>query len=141
MRVIIVGLGVSAIGRIGDSYRQNARDLPGYYAALDAGRVPVVRGLLLDADDLMRRDLIGALMCDGEVDKHAFGMRHQLVFDAYFAAELTRLGTLADDGLVESQPQCIRVTGKGRLLLRSIAMCFDAYLECDPRVARYSRAI
>ncbi len=137
----IVGLGVSAIGRIGDSYSQNARDLPGYYGALDAGRLPIARGLLLDADDLARRELIGALMCHGEVDKRAFGGRHRLDFDEYFAAGLARLEALADDGLVERQPERIRVTGNGRLLLRNIAMCFDAYLERDEAPARYSRAI
>ncbi len=137
----IIGLGVSAISRIGNSYSQNTRDLPSYYAALDAGHLPVARGLLLNADDLTRRDLIGALMCHGEIDKAAFGSRHRLDFDAYFAAELARLEQLAADGLVELQPRHIRVTGKGRLLLRSIAMCFDAYLPRDVSTTRYSRAI
>jgi oxygen-independent coproporphyrinogen-3 oxidase len=137
----IVGLGVSAIGRVGDSYSQNARDLIGYYAMLDAGRLPVVRGLQLDEDDLIRRELIGELMCHGMVDKQVFGARHRLVFDEYFARERQRLVPLLADGLVEEGAHMLRVTSRGRLLLRIIAMCFDAYLSDEKPVARYSRVI
>ena len=137
----IVGLGVSAIGRIGDSYSQSARDLTGYYAALDAGRLPIVRGLALDADDVIRRELIGELMCHGVLDMQAFGARHRLRFEDYFAAELRRLQRLADDGLVVVSERTIQVSSRGRLLLRSIAMCFDAYLDQQVAPARYSRTI
>lgn len=137
----IVGLGVSAIGRIGDSYSQSARDLTGYYAALDNGRLPVARGLSLDADDRVRREAIGQLMCHGELDMPAFGEQHQLVFAEYFAAELERLRALAGDGLVTLDERRIRVTPRGRLLLRIVAMCFDAYLGRTSSPARFSRAI
>lgn len=137
----IVGLGVSAIGRIGDSYSQNARDLIGYYAALDAGRLPVVRGMELDEDDQIRRDLINQLMCHGLVDKRRFGARHRLLFDEYFVRERQRLVPLLDDGLVLESSSEIRVTSRGRLLLRIIAMCFDAYLGDQAPVSRYSRVI
>ena len=137
----IVGLGVSAIGRIGDSYSQNARDLIGYYAALDAGRLPVVRGLALDEDDVIRRELINELMCHGTLDKQAFGARHRLLFDEYFVRERQRLQPLIEDGLVLESPREIRVTSRGRLLLRIIAMCFDAYLDDAAQAPRYSRVI
>jgi oxygen-independent coproporphyrinogen-3 oxidase len=137
----IVGLGVSAIGRIGDSYSQNARDLAGYYAALDAGHLPVARGLTLDEDDVIRRELIGELMCHGELNTAAFAARHRLVFEQYFAAELATLRALADDGLVMLAANRIRVTSRGRLLLRNIAMCFDAYLDREASAARYSRTV
>ncbi|EIM00647.1 oxygen-independent coproporphyrinogen III oxidase [Rhodanobacter denitrificans] len=137
----IVGLGVSAIGRIGDSYSQNARDLIGYYAALDAGRLPLMRGLQLDEDDLIRRELINELMCHGSVEKQAFGARHRLLFDEYFARERQRLLPLIEDGLVTENPREIRVTSRGRLLLRIIAMCFDAYLDDAAQAPRYSRVI
>ncbi len=136
----IVGLGVSAIGRIGNNYTQSARDLTGYYAALDAGRLPIVRGLELDQDDVIRRELIGELMCHGELDMPAFAERHRLIFDVYFADELQRLRVLAADGLVTLDARLIRVTSRGRLLLRIIAMCFDAYLE-KAQSASYSRTI
>lgn len=137
----IVGLGASAIGRIGDSYSQNARDLIGYYAALDAGRLPVVRGLELVEDDLIRRELIGELMCHGRLDKQAFGARHGLLFDEYFAQGKQRLQPLIGDGLVLESPREIRVTSRGRLLLRNIAMCFDAYLDDVAPATRFSRVI
>jgi len=137
----IVGLGVSAIGRIGDSYSQNARDLIGYYAALDAGRLPLMRGLQLDEDDLIRRELINELMCHGTLDKRAFGARHRLLFDEYFVRERQRLVPLIEDGLVVESPREIRVTSRGRLLLRIIAMCFDAYLDDAAQAPRYSRVI
>ncbi len=136
----IVGLGVSAIGRIGDTYSQSARDLTGYYAALDAGHLPVARGLVLDEDDIIRRDAINELMCHGRIDKRGFGVRHRLLFEPYFAEAMQRLRVLAEDGLVELDDRWIRVTSRGRLLLRIIAMSFDAYLGKED-APRYSRAI
>jgi oxygen-independent coproporphyrinogen III oxidase len=137
----IVGLGVSSIGRIGESYSQSARDLVGYYAALDTGRLPIARGMVLSEDDLIRRELIGELMCHGELDMRTFGARHQLVFDDYFASELERLDALSEDGLVTLDARMIRVTARGRLLLRIVAMTFDAYLERESSLLRFSRTI
>lgn len=137
----IVGLGMSAISRIDDTYSQNARDLPAYYAALEAGRLPVIRGTWLDRDDLIRRQLIGELMCHGSIDKEAFGQLYGLSFDDYFEEALQRLDGLASDGLVDLSTESIRVTGKGQLLLRNIAMCFDAYLMQESPITHYSRAI
>lgn len=137
----IIGLGVSSIGRIGNTYSQNARDLPGYYAALDAGRLPLVRGLMLNEDDSIRRSLIGELMCHGELSIPAFSALHRLNFSDYFAAEIERLRKLAADDLVTLDTDTIRVTARGRLLLRSIAMCFDAYLSIPSDARRYSRTI
>jgi len=137
----IVGLGVSAIGRIGDCYSQNARDLPGYYGALDSGHLPVARGLRLSEDDLIRRAAIGELMCHGMLDREAFGARYRLDFDTYFADAMKRLEALAEDGLVTIDARRIVATSRGRLLLRIIAMCFDAYLDAGAPPTRYSRAI
>jgi len=138
----IVGLGVSAISRIGDSYSQNARDLPAYEGLLDRGQLPVVRGLVLDHDDMIRRELIGELMCHGMLDLQAFGRRHGLVFGDYFADSLARLRPFVDDGLVIRDARRLQVTSRGRLLLRNIAMCFDRYAAAarvEP--GRYSRTI
>jgi oxygen-independent coproporphyrinogen-3 oxidase len=137
----IVGLGVSAIGRIGDSYSQSARDLTGYYAALDNGRLPIARGMALSRDDLVRREAIGQLMCHGELDMPAFGARHDVDFAEYFADALERLRALAGDGLLVLDGRWIRVTARGRLLLRVVAMCFDAYLGREPAPRRFSRTI
>ena len=137
----LLGLGVSAISHVGDSYAQNPRTLPEWEGAVDAGQLPTWRGLRLDADDEIRADLIQRLMCRGEVDTAAFGQRHGLDFVTYFGEELQALAPLEADGLVERDAATIRATGRGRPLLRLIAMCFDRYLREPGQPARYSKAI
>jgi oxygen-independent coproporphyrinogen-3 oxidase len=138
----LIGLGMSAISHVGASFSQNARDLPGYYTALDTGRLPVLRGLELSDDDVIRADAIGRLMCQGQLDIHAFEARHNLDFQVYFGAELRALRKLARDGLIDIAPEALRVTPRGRFLLRNIAMCFDAHLARGAAPAvRYSRAL
>jgi oxygen-independent coproporphyrinogen-3 oxidase len=139
----LVGLGVSAISHIGDSYSQNPRDLPSWQAAIDAGRLPVFRGMRLSEDDQLRADLIQQLMCQGEIPIDALERRYTIEFDAYFTQALERLEPLHADGLVRREPGRIAVTAQGRLLLRNIAMCFDRYLDqpADVATARFSRAI
>lgn len=137
----IIGLGASAIGRIGNTYDQNARDLVGYYHAVDVGHLPVARGITLDEDDRIRRDAIGELMCHGRLDMARFGDRHRLIFETYFAEEMKGLRKLAGDGLVEIDTRYIHVTARGRFLLRIIAMHFDAYLRLPQAPPRYSRTI
>jgi oxygen-independent coproporphyrinogen-3 oxidase len=139
----LVGLGVSAISHVGSSYSQNPRDLPSWEMALDAGRLPVFRGMVLDHDDELRADLIQRLMCQGEIPVQSLERRYGIDFAVYFAAELDRLHPLWEDGLVRIEDGRIVATARGRLLLRNIAMCFDRYLE-PPAVdakPRFSRAI
>ena len=138
----LVGRGVSAISHVGDTYSQNPRDLPSWEIAIDNGHLPTWRGMELDADDVLRADLIQQLMCQGEVDIPALEERHEIDFARYFAAELDRVEALKADGLVETSPTRITATSRGRLLLRIIAACFDRYLhqpQAEP--ARFSKAI
>ncbi|MFC4821425.1 oxygen-independent coproporphyrinogen III oxidase [Dokdonella ginsengisoli] len=137
----LVGFGMSAISRVGDTFSQNARDLPDYYAALDDGRLPTVRGLRLDRDDRLRADAIQQLMCAGVLDVPAFEARHLVRFAEYFRHSLERLQALAADGLVQCTPERIAVTPRGQFLLRNIAMCFDAYVGAGAQRVRYSRAV
>ncbi|MFS8138598.1 MAG: coproporphyrinogen III oxidase, partial [Thermomonas sp.] len=138
-----VGLGVSAISHIGDSFSQNPRDLMSWQLALDEGRLPVFRGMRLDEDDQLRADLIQQLMCQGEIPMRALERRHGIDFNEYFADELAKLQPLVDDGLARIDADRITVTSRGRLLLRNIAMCFDRYLNQPVTDAqpRFSRAI
>jgi oxygen-independent coproporphyrinogen-3 oxidase len=137
----LIGLGMSAIGQIGPTYYQNRKDLHEYYAALDAGRLPVARGIELGADDLVRRAVIHALMCQFRVSIEAIELAHLVDFRRAFAGEMHVLRKLAEDGLVELTPEWIVVTPPGRLLVRAIAMVFDRYL-CEARErAAYSRVI
>ncbi|HZR34570.1 MAG TPA: oxygen-independent coproporphyrinogen III oxidase [Nevskia sp.] len=141
----LLGLGMSSISRISDIYSQNARTLPAYYAALDGGRLPVERGAALSADDLLRRDVIGAIMCSGRVDYTDVAARHQVDFRSYFADALAQLAAHARDGLVDLREDGLRVTPLGRYLLRAVAMPFDAYLRRAQDAAgtapQYSRVI
>lgn len=136
----LLGLGVSAIGKVGEHHAQNARDLAQYQALLDQGQLAVVRGFTLGADDRLRRDVIQALMCQGHVAFDAIGERHGVRFAEYFAPELARLQPLAADGLVTVDPDALRVTPRGWLFLRNLAMVFDAYLPARGAQA-FSRAL
>jgi oxygen-independent coproporphyrinogen-3 oxidase len=126
----MVSLGVSAIGDVAGAFVQNTKKLSTYYADLEAGRFPVERGYLLDADDRLRRALIIELMCNFRVDPPALEARFGIVFNDYFAAELGELaaGPMAD-GLIEPQGDAFEVTAPGRLLVRNIAMIFDRHLR------------
>jgi oxygen-independent coproporphyrinogen III oxidase len=140
----LIGLGVSAVSHIGDSYSQNGRDLPAWETAIDQGRLPVWRGRHLDFDDVVRADIIQRLMCHGEIDIAAIERRHEVDFRRYFADALARVRPLAADGLVTLGEKRIVATSRGRLLLRIIAMCFDRYLyepDLGPAGQRFSRAI
>src|SRR6478735_8668387 len=140
----LIGVGVSAISHIGDSFSQNPRDLPGWEFALDLGQPPVWRGLALDLDDRIRADVIQQLMCNGAIDEHVIQRRYDIGFDGYFRASLARLAPLIADGLAVREGGRIAATSRGRLLLRIIAMCFDKYLEASSAPAarpRYSRVI
>jgi oxygen-independent coproporphyrinogen-3 oxidase len=137
----MIGLGVSAIGRIGPTYYQNRKALDEYYAELDAGRLPVARGLELTPDDLVRRAVIQALSCHFSVSLESIELAHLIDFGSYFAQEVKDLRRLADDGLVELKPEWIVVTPKGRLMVRAICMVFDRYLREARARASYSKVI
>ncbi len=139
----LLGLGVSSISHIGNSFSQNPRELPQWEKLIDAGRLPVWRGRVLDNDDLLRGAVIQELMCHGDVDMAEFERYYGVDFRSYFAAALAELQPLAADELVELDGPHIRVTSRGRLLLRIIATCFDRYLQTTAATAqpRHSRAI
>ncbi|GAB4126146.1 MAG: oxygen-independent coproporphyrinogen III oxidase [Sideroxydans sp.] len=137
----LVALGVSAIGKIGPTYSQNYRDLESYYDALDRGQLPIMRGLELNADDLVRRAIIQALMCHFEISKESFNIAYLIDFDRYFVAEMPELLDYQKEGLLDLSPQWITVTPKGRMLIRNICMVFDKYLRTRQEHARYSKVI
>jgi len=137
----LVAIGVSAIGQVGPSYYQNLKTLDDYYAALDTGRLPVARGIELTPDDLVRRAVIQALTCNFRVSLESIELACLVDFAKYFSEEMKDLRRLADDGLVELQPDWIVVTPKGRLLVRAICMVFDRYLRATRERANYSRVI
>ncbi|MEG1832936.1 MAG: oxygen-independent coproporphyrinogen III oxidase [Burkholderiaceae bacterium] len=137
----LIGLGVSAISKIGPTYSANVRELDQYYDCLRDGQLPTSRGIALDQDDILRRAVIMSLMCHFEVSKEAIEQAHLIKFDDYFKPEIAALKRFEDEGLVEITPEWINIMPKGKLLVRAIAMNFDRYLRQDERVRRYSKIV
>lgn len=137
----LVGLGASAIGKVGDCYAQNIKEIPRWKAAVARDELPIWRGISLTAEDRLRRRVIEAIMCGGRVDFERFERSFDIEFEDFFAAELERLQVHAEDGLIELADDHFEATPAGRLLLRAIAMVFDAYLQPAGAAPRYSRVI
>jgi len=136
----LIAMGISSIGMVGDSYHQNVHDLDEYYHRLDAGRIPVFRGIQLKPDDLLRRDVIMSLICHFEVRFEPLERKYGFRFREHFADELQRLEGMQADGLLELHHDRIVVTATGRFLIRNICMVFDAYLQRDGK-ATFSRTV
>ncbi len=137
----LLAFGISSIGKVDDVYAQNVRTLDEYYAVLDKGYLPTLRGLQLSPDDMLRRELIGELMCQFELDTEAFAKAHGIDFKSYFERELVELAELEDAGLLTWQGSKIVVPTKGRLLVRRVAMTFDRHLRDMKTEARYSKVV
>ncbi|MFN3593101.1 MAG: oxygen-independent coproporphyrinogen III oxidase [Thiobacillaceae bacterium] len=136
----IYAFGASSISQTREVYAQNEKNLKKYQERVAAGQLPIERGLRLTREDQMRRDLITRIMCDLELDYADFANTWQVDFQTHFADGLAELPDLAADGLITLTDQGFRVTDLGRIFLRNIAMCFDAYLrqagEAQPRYSR-----
>jgi oxygen-independent coproporphyrinogen-3 oxidase len=137
----LIALGVSAIGRVGACYSQNAKTLGEYYDAIHQGQFPTQRGLALNRDDLVRRAVIMALMCQGRVEFESIELAHLIDMREYFATELSRLEPLAAQGLIEIEPGAVQLTPLGWYFVRGVAMVFDRYLQADRVRERFSRII
>ena len=137
----LVSLGVSAIGSIGANYVQNAKNLDEYEDLLNQGRLPVVRGIALSRDDLTRRSIIMALMCQGQVDFESIESAHLLNFKESFAKELAQLQPMTEQGLVRLTDQAIEVTELGWYFVRAIAMVFDRYVQSDQQRSHFSKIL
>ncbi|GAB4260571.1 MAG: oxygen-independent coproporphyrinogen III oxidase [Methylomicrobium sp.] len=124
----LIGLGITSIGRVGDAYIQNVKDLDSYSERLDAGRLPVFKGFELNRDDQIRGAVISQLICHFELEFAAIETAFSIDFCDYFDAELTVLQTMIEDGLLTRDGAKLRVTSSGRLLIRNICMVFDRYL-------------
>lgn len=137
----LIGFGLSSIGKVGDVYAQNAKDMAHYSAAIEAGRLSIERGIRLTAADRLRRDVIMQLMCNLELRFTEIEAAHAIRFVDAFALELERLREFERDGLVAIGPDRLRVLAPGRMLVRNIAMVFDCYLNNLRRGDRYSQTV
>ena len=137
----LVALGVSSIGRVGATFSQNVKTLDEYYDLLNRGRLPVARGMALTRDDLVRRTVIMALMCQGSVTFESVDLAHLVEFKKYFASELVVLAAMQDQGLLTIDDAGIYVTELGWFFVRGVAMVFDKYLQANNNRARFSKII
>ncbi len=124
----LFAIGITGIGMLSDVYVQNYKKLDDYYKAIDNNQLPIMRGVTLNKDDQLRREVITELMCNFKLDKSRFESKYQIQFDAYFADALMNLRSLEEDGLIELGKEQMKVTDIGRLLIRNIALYFDYYL-------------
>jgi oxygen-independent coproporphyrinogen III oxidase len=137
----LLAFGISSIGKVDDCYSQNVRTLDEYYESLDQGHLPVLRGMQLDQDDLLRRELIGELMCQFTLNTKAFADAHHIDFSHYFKTEIEELKSLEEAGLLEWQGANLQVPIKGRLLARRVAMTFDRHLRESQVIGTYSKVL
>ncbi|MGV0961383.1 MAG: oxygen-independent coproporphyrinogen III oxidase [Limnohabitans sp.] len=137
----LIALGVSSIGRVGSTYSQNAKTMEEYCDLLDQGHLPVVRGLALTRDDLIRRTVIMALMCQGQLQFESINLAWLVDFKKYFAAELVQLEDMQAQGLVQLSDSSIQVSAMGWFFVRGVAMVFDRYVQADRNRARFSKII
>ena len=137
----LIALGVSSIGRIGSTYSQNAKTMEEYGDLLDQGHLPVVRGLALTRDDLIRRSVIMALMCQGHVQYESINLAWLVDFKTLFTQELIQLEAMQAQGLVQLSESGIQVTAMGWFFVRGVAMVFDRYVQADRNRSRFSKII
>ena len=137
----LVAMGSTSISKVGQSYSQNVKDLEGYYSRIDNAGLPVFRGVELDADDLLRREVITQLMCHFTLDIPALETEHAIKFSQYFDVEQVELQKMQDDGLLLHDDSQVTVLPAGRLLVRNICMVFDRYLRNTQGTRQFSRVI
>ena len=137
----LVGMGITSIGTIDNSFSQNVKTLDEYQALISAGKLAILRGVKIDNDDLLRRAVIMQLICHFNLNFSDIESKYKIDFNEYFADEITRLAQMCEDGLIEMNTRSIQVTSKGRLLIRNVCMIFDRYLNHTQNNQRFSKAI
>jgi oxygen-independent coproporphyrinogen-3 oxidase len=135
----LIGLGITSIGRIADSYVQNVKDLPAYDSLISKGELPVFKGFVLNADDKLRRAVITQLICHFSLSFSNIEQTYSIDFQQYFSTELQVLKVMQDDALLTLNNQGIEVLAVGRLLIRNICMVFDAYVQANTK--QFSKVI
>lgn len=136
----LIGIGVSSIGKVDNTYSQSVKELSQYYARIDAGLLPIHRGYTLSEDDCLRREVILDLMCQGRIDFGKFEDHYGIDFQAYFADALEQLAEPVADGLVAISDRELLLLPEGQLMLRNVAMAFDAYLGGEQK-GNFSRTV
>ncbi|PCJ49726.1 MAG: oxygen-independent coproporphyrinogen III oxidase [Gammaproteobacteria bacterium] len=140
----LIGLGLTSIGKVGNSYSQNEKNIEAYYKRLDENKLPTLRGVELDQDDIIRRHIISELMCHSRLLFPSIEKLFDIEFKSYFNQELVALQSFVEDNLIVLESDRLQITPSGRMLLRNIGMQFDAYLKPGGKIGkkgRYSKLI
>jgi oxygen-independent coproporphyrinogen-3 oxidase len=137
----LIAVGVSSISSVSNSYSQNEKVLDGYYAAIDAGRLPIIRGLSLTEDDILRRTIIQQLSCHFALDFKVIEQQYGIEFSNYFIKELEELKPMQGDNLLTLSDSSIQVSPAGRMLIRNICMVFDEHLRQQTTKQSFSKVI
>ncbi len=136
----LVAMGVTSIGMVGNTYSQNVKTVEAYAELINAGKLPLYRGVELDDDDVLRREVITRLICQFELDMGAVAQQFDINFPEYFAQEMEELHQIESDGLLTIEGDRISVLPAGRLLIRNVCMVFDKYLRKQSE-QRFSKVI
>ncbi len=137
----LIGIGVTAIGKVCDNYTQNVRDLEEYYQRIDSGQFALERGVELEPDDLLRNEIITQLMCHFSLDIEALESSWKFDFSAHFRPEIEDLALMQKDGLLQFDGKHLQILPAGRLLVRNICMVFDRYLRDRGGSGGFSKVI
>ena len=125
----VYAFGVSAISQFENIYAQNLKNFKDYYARINGGEAATNVGYRMTWDDHIRKETIMQVMCNLEIDKRRVEEKFGIDFDEYFSADIVKIKVFEREGLVKNDAEKITVLGSGILIIRNIAMCFDAYLE------------
>lgn len=137
----LIGFGMSAISQFDSLYVQNAKSLEAYYEGIDRGQLPVERSLLLDYEDLLRREIIMSVMCRHRLDYDLFRKEWGVHLPDTFEVEMDSLEPMELDGLISRSDEALEIHPEGRLFLRNIAMVFDEYRKQKPERSRFSKTV
>ena len=137
----LIGIGVSSISQVGDTYAQNFTDMPSYVEMIEAGKLAIKKGYKSDGEDQLRAHVIRRLLCDFRLDFSGVEELFNINFRDHFQQELTELKVMADDGLLTLDETSIHVLPRGRLLIRNICMAFDEYMAAAQAQKQFSRVI
>ncbi|MFZ7306442.1 oxygen-independent coproporphyrinogen III oxidase [Avibacterium avium] len=137
----LLGLGVSAISLLGDTYAQNQKELKHYYAEIEQKGTALHKGFVMSQEDCLRRDVIKQLICNFKLDYQPIEQQYGIDFKQHFAEDLALLAPLAADGLIDIGEKGLQVSPVGHLLIRNICLCFDTYSRQQARRQQFSRII
>ncbi len=136
----LVAMGITSIGMVNNSYSQNVKTIEAYAELIDAGKLPVYRGIELNDDDILRREVITKLICQFELNMGSIARQFKIDFTEYFALEMEEIRQIEADGLLTIEGDKVSVLPVGRLLIRNVCMVFDRYLR-EQTEQRFSRVI